>query len=405
MFRAALVATLAVTISLTPEPVVADGSELEPDALRAEIARISLEAGPFAAELGPHLRNLGDHYLAAGRSADAREQHGRWQHIIQRHDGVHTVRQLPAVNRMITAWTQEGQAPQVDRLVRFRFRIAERNYAPGSADLFGPLLTIGRWNAIGGDIADARRQLGEALDIARRNDDPHQQLQALRASAMAQYLNGRCCYEKTLKQAFELVSNDGRFDLIDRGVAARELADAYVMKRKHGRATPLYREADGLLPDSREGVLLGVPNHSDVVEAFTRTRHTTQVLPRRRIFVRPPEAPQPGPLVVGNPVTMCSSAVREFGDGRDAEDLALDVSLTVTSRGHVRDVRVSGAAPPKLKRYVRNTLLRSRYRPGTADGQRVEFTQSFSGAPVASQGLPRWSRHMAARGCQQVAML
>ncbi len=406
MFRAARVVTFLAVTSLSIGPAAAKSIELEPEALRAKIERISVESGPFAPELGPYLRALGNHYLALGRGALAKEMHGRWQHILQREDGVHTVRQLDAINGLIRAWSLEGAGESVDQLIRFKYHVAAPNFEPGSHELFAPLLEIGKWNAIVGRLSDSKRELRDALAIAEHHNRPHDRLGALRASAMSQYLNGRCCYEKTLSKALKLVSHNERFDLIDRGVATRDLADAYIMKRKPKRAKALYRTAAGLLPDTEEGVLLGVENLHAVVDAFTRTGNNTPSLRSRHLLMKAPETePQRGPLVVGAPITMCSSAVREFAGGKSAENLALDVSLTVTPRGRVRDVTLCGAAPTKLKRYVRQTLLQSKYRPAVDQERRVEFTQSFSGIAAAAPGLPDWNRLVTARGCQMVAML
>ena len=144
MFRAARVVTFLAVTSLSIGPAAAKSIELEPEALRAKIERISVESGPFAPELGPYLRALGDHYLALGRGALAKEMHGRWQHILQREDGVHTVRQLDAINGLIRAWSLGGAGESVDQLIRFKYHVAARNFEPGSHELFAPLLEIGK---------------------------------------------------------------------------------------------------------------------------------------------------------------------------------------------------------------------------------------------------------------------
>jgi len=352
--------------------------------------------GAFSPELLPLLRDLGSLYYEESNYEFAIEALRKAQHITHRNDGVFSLQQLEFVDSITMLKIKTGQVKDADKQQRFYYAINIRNFGEDDPRMLPAMNKMADWFKFSAQFREAMITYEKALSIIEKYDmDPAEKLHPLRGLATVIYLKGSCCFDDPLGEALHVVTNDPDSDHVDELDAVIHLADMHMIRKKRTAAKEYYRDAWQRLGDENPLThelfdtpeLLGVSRIEDVHKAYYLTvegRSSSNKTVYRmgnsnagsfKISIGRERKAPPAP-VIGEPLSLCYSQALELAHTNDTEDLAqyfVDINFTVTSEGGVRNVSLLDSnAPPKLQRYVTNTLRQTRYRPTFRQGEAVE---------------------------------
>lgn len=319
---------------------------------------------------GPFYTGLVKPLMAKGLIQESMENYSesedvlrRAQHIIHRHDGVYSPRQVPMVDQLTVVKIKKGEMLAADRQQKFNLKIHEQIHGRHSEEMISVLQDLGAYFARRGDMIplQSRQEYGNyrdelfresvslyerAIDIIENKyrQDDIRLVEPLRGLAKARILQvtGRRYAEDALERVAEIVQNSSGSDLPDYVRALVDLADAYVVTND-SKAEETYLKAWNLLADK--------PELADL---------------RNELFGTPKRLHPSSPGVV--------VLDRRPYDSDEDEDLYVDAEYTVRANGRVTDVNViDGNVPNQERRSVRHLLTQTRFRPRIVDG---ELTQT-----------------------------
>lgn len=388
------------------EQFLANISTQPDDGLRAledKITEIENQSGQFAPLLYGYVERLAELKQANNEYTQAVDLYQRMQTLTHWADGVNSPLQLGALRQQSRALVALGQVVKADRLERFHLQIAEKNYS--NAALIPSIWRLADWQRSTMQYRKSLKNYDRALDtVEQQSLAPSLKVRTLEAKALAQYLSKTGSPQQTLAQALDIRMEDEYSDLLANRNAKLNLADLYTLK-KDSAAMSLYSELN-----DAPVALLGPRNQQEYLSALNAaenpnlaTAHMDIRYPKKTEsfkFRSDTEQAQPTTSSIGEPVRLCATNVSATG--------FVDVTMKISANGRPSDLEIVGQVPHRTKRYLREVLMDSRYRPEIKNGQPVEqeleFRQYFDKAkPLASHQVSGWRDILAEHACHTLA--
>lgn len=405
------------------------------------IQTIAETKGELSEDLVQPLLELGRTQVARGELKEA-EDNLRWaQHIIHRHEGVHALRQLEAIDLMTDVYLGRGEPYDADRQQQLALYLSERNFGKNSVENLPALYKLADWYADTGQFNNARQLVDRAAaTIAAEGGKADLRLvEPLMKMAGIRRLQRLCCSYQLLEQALKIVdaqpepSNDTRVEVLT------ALGDAYIAAGKDEEARRAWRQVWGLLGNDAALARFAEPEQIAMAKELAdaeRTRSNKKVydfdqqnlgpsMPtsfgtvlrertmqeQLRAKNEPPQQflvpldsstrnfhiaddvlahdiSQQSRKVIGHPFQFILSQLYAImplaaQDEASLSMLSLELEFTVNEDGKVTDVEMlNEEAPLKLARLMREVLTKSKFRPRIVDGEpvkseHVRLTQRF----------------------------
>lgn len=391
------------------------------------VATISSADGEFSSELFEPLMGLSRTYLATDSPGQATKTLRHAQHIAHRNDGVYSPRQSEIVD-LLTRIALDAQQPlEADRQQGFQFFLGTHQFA--GSDALPAHIKQGEWFIETGQYNRARKILQQAITLIVEAGDESdlRQLQPLRLIAKARRLQGRCCGEKQLEKALEIIAENSDIPGDLHADVYFELGDAYTLRGKSAEAARLYLKAWQSVNDGQarkpEMIVMSDLLHSarstqkrtfrierDAFGTHRRMRQMTQdeeivaeyqspqfflvPLEHDRYGLRIRDSRQASPThaktekMVGTPFQFAFAQLQNILPRSRKSEVALAaisiaLDFTVTGKGAIRDIEIiKSNAPAKLNRLMGDVLRKARFRPALVDGQpivtqNVTITETF----------------------------
>lgn len=353
--------------------------------------------GKYSPGLVKPLRYLGRlHYLNQDY-AESLAVLRRAQHITHRNDGVYSLDQLIIVDWITSNHLKTNAFSAADVQQRFSYRINEVNFGADDPRMIAAMTKLGNWFRNSGQLADALKIYRKSLRLLEQQgtDSDLQLIEPLRAISSTLYLQGGCCPDEPLDRALNILLNDPGSDEQDRVEALLDLADMLLLKRNGSRAKQLYQKVWRMMASDKVGktseeffskpTRLGISQTDDVVSAFRKAKKGYSRGKPDVIYLNAPAKHAPVADVddeekgqrglIGSPLPLCYPQLLDLAKVTGKEQLAnyyMDFDFTVNEDGQVVEIAVVDSnTPPKLGRYVKNMLQRTRFRPRFSEGEPV----------------------------------
>lgn len=373
-------------------------------ALQNRIEHIETTEGLYAPSLYGYLVELSRVRQENNQHLEAIDVFQRIQNLTHSLDGVHTPLQLESVRLQSRSRAALGQFVKADKLEKFHLWVAERNYE--GLDLVPSLWRMADWQRTTLQYRASIRHYDRTLSLLESHE-PAKVLtvRTLEARALAEHLAKFCCANESLGLALENRLNNDFSDQVANEVAMLNLADMHTLYNKQKDEAAILYAKLGSAPVA----LLGPRSQTDYIQALDNANNPlhknarvevhypkkTQTVTFGEKKIRPPTAS------IGEPVRLCADNVTRDG--------YVDVSMDVSAEGKPQNVMITGNVPIQTKRYLREVLLESRYRPeiknGVAVTQPLEFRQYFDRTrPLRTDKVSGWRNILAEHACQIVAM-
>jgi hypothetical protein len=376
-------------------PPLPDGSEApaeaELEALRARLAALETESGPYAGGLEEPLAALGRGLAARGRYGEAVALYRRALHVLRVNDGLYGEAQKPLLAALLGIYRAAGDFRALDEQYPWFYRVYGNGQPPLTGLRLDAALAYQRWQreALRRDLGDGTRRLLALLDdgaelLDRAEADPAAGWDARRDLALSQLNNLYLLEDRVAPppedypglrdpdpfRRNELFTGDPQEDRLQ---AQRRTAQA------DGRR--LLEELAAQAPDpvARAEVLVALGDWQQwhgresaateawqaAVDGLLRAGHVGEVA---ALFGEPLELPANG--VFWQPPAADGEAPRPVVAAR----------FTVTARGRAREVAVETVTGRDSARIgVARALRRMRFRPAFVDG-----------APAVAAGVERF---------------
>ncbi|MHA7816642.1 MAG: hypothetical protein ACX93N_09210 [Pseudohaliea sp.] len=379
-------------VLVPPLPAAADAPPAaELAALRARLAALEAEGGPYAGGLEEPLAALGRALAARGRYAEAVAAYRRALHVLRVNDGLYGEAQKPLLAALLGIYRAAGDFATLDEQYPWFYRVYGNGQPPLTGLRLEAALAYQRWQreALRRDLGNGTRRLLALIDegaelLDRVAGEPAAAWRARRDLALSQlrnlYLVGDLVapppedypglrdpdpfqrnelftddpQEERLQALRRTAQGDGRRLLEELAAAAPD---------PEARAEVLVALGDWQQWHGREGAAREA--WENAIDALKRAGRRERVA---ALFGEPRELPDNG--VFWQPPTPAADAPRPVVAAR----------FTVTERGRARAVdaeTVSGRDSARIG--VVRSLRRLRFRPAFADG-----------APVATAGVERF---------------
>ena len=417
-----LFSLVVLTTAAEPAPL-ATNSEAA-DELRQwhnTITQLETESGTFSIAMVTPLRQYATALAATGSYEKAIEMLRRAQHILHRHQGVHTPEQQALIHQLVSINLESQDYLIADQLEGFIFYLNDRN-----DDLNLRIAAhqgLADWYFRSGQFKRATATVKKAIDlIESAGEDQHQELIPLLLNqARYRQMAGLCCNRKYLERAQKLAESTHVATDVKDDIQLR-LADTSIIEGKQTKAvlhwqnlsTPVSREP-GLIPGRRQ---FNNPEemrkqYYQVADDPLRRPSLYQMTPQQRInnLYLPPQffmvndTPSPLPIIirdstenikdqekvshiVGSPFVFLRDQLEQIlplrlKQAEALNALELELTFTVTDQGRAKDISIKGDAPRALKKLLRDSLSTSRYRPALQSSQPVtthdvSITQTFT---------------------------
>ncbi|MEM6583050.1 MAG: hypothetical protein AAF699_17360 [Pseudomonadota bacterium] len=370
------------------QPILFDAT-LPAEKLSNKISSEELQQGAYSAGLIPDLQELGAAHFLTGRYRDAIAAYARAIHLLRVNEGLNTITQAGLVEQVIEAHLELGDTIAADKQQSYLFRIRQRAYAPGSAEMLVATQQYADWQRaayIGeldkykyprivdlidlydegvDDIASEQGELsrsilpylqgklkvhyllsnydGEREDGMRvemnQNDDIN--LPNLKKIRFKRFHEGNYRYgKKTIQKMRDILRNDADTSSQELAAVQLALADWYQWHHRYAEALQAYREAWNMMSEDLADQTFLETSFAEPLE-----------LPEEVVF-------HPGRMAVRtNNVAQVTLRfdVNRLGEAKDIQVLA---PLTEENQ----------PAVTRARKYLRDM----RFRPRMIDGEAVE---------------------------------
>jgi tetratricopeptide (TPR) repeat protein len=401
---------------------------------RQMIDGITDSEGGYSVALVDPLIALSHCYQLASDWTGAEESLRLAQHLIHRHEGVRTLRQLEVIDRLTQIYVASGKSIEADREQQLALYVSQQNVGHDPSALVPAMLKLSRWYVDSGQFVRARKTVDDTIEMIERNagkQDPLLIQPLLQSAKIKRLLRSPSTYDE-VEAAQEIVDAHSEVDADTRAEVFLALGEAYTAASQYDRATAAYGEAWKLRGAGLAGDLFAAPSPIAMAKAlsteyqsridlyragrsgpsfpFSERALSTRdkvgederlwmdVLPPQQFLVRPddpqhghpdaggtwylPDAyaldPDREPIrLIGHPYQFLVSQLQRILPPRlqkplDLAQLRIDLDMTVTAEGKVQDVEVTTAdVPGSLAKLMRKTLLEARFRPRLIDGTPV----------------------------------
>ncbi len=363
--------------------------------LLTEIDDTIRREGAYSLQLYKPLKALGQLQTTTGRHLEAIESYRRMQHLIHRAHGVYDEAQLESIDLMIRAYAGIGDFNGIETQQHFRFSLATRAFEDPNEALSAARLKMADWYRNTGRFNQALALYQETLPVAG-NFGPEAEIRVLRSEALTMFLAGRCCATDSMYKALEVA--DSAYGLgIDTTQAINDLVSIATLEQK--------KLSESLLRVDAEPRYLGISKAQEILRLTSLSRQKTT---RGELYVNFGEPDEKAAAVetVGYPIAMCGNTLNALA--RHKKPSEINVSLTVDENGRPRDITIDGEVPPKLKRYLTESLRKSLFtsatdHSGNAVAGSLSFTQRFDThalTPTSSDPVSEWNHLLVAQTCQ-----
>ncbi len=230
-------------------------SNFEFEAARASyesaVRQIEAERGNFDAALIEPLVGLGRVLLRLGMIDAAEASFRRGQHVVHRSEGVHALRQLEVIERLVEVHLARGDHLAADQQQRFSLFIAEHNFGPQHPGLAPALNRLAEWYEDTGQFRNARKTRERLVDIIRDNGTATDLdlIDPLLAIIESERLAGTCCSSAEQSAVRHILDTSHDISPARKAEALLKLADNLNARSKSNRAARLYNEAWALLDE------------------------------------------------------------------------------------------------------------------------------------------------------------
>jgi hypothetical protein len=368
----------------------------EQNRLEAGIRQLEMNEGKFSLNLYDPVMALGVLFHNSGRYYQAAESFRRTQHLIHRAKGVHAEEQIPSIDKLMLSLSGTGDFHGLDTQQHFRFRVASRSFVIGDDRLSAAKVKLADWYRATARFEEALSLYDEVRSDFEGRLSTDVEVRILRSEALTMFLANRCCAAEKLLSAYEVINDAATAGGVERRDAFSDYQDMAAMERRSVDDQSL----------ARSSRYLGFATSRDVLRMMA-LKKPISMSSKRYVDFGDIDAAAVPVKAMGHPVAMCSHT---FGQlvSREPSATELEISLTVTDHGHARNIRVEGDMPPKLKRYIMQSLKLGRYQTATnEDGVNISaelsFTQTFNfhDQPVSSRNqVPDWGDMLVAQTCQ-----
>jgi tetratricopeptide (TPR) repeat protein len=376
-------------------------------ALTRIIEDIELKEGQFSPRLYAYLSELGQIKQANRQHREAIDLFQRMQTLTHWSDGVYSPLQLESIRMQSLSYASLGRLKDVDRLENFHLRVAEHS-ANDDTELVAPIWRLGDWQRASLQYRKALANYERALRIVETNNmDLPYKVRTLKAKALTEHLARLCCADETLL-TIALLSETNQY--VDQLAVRQARLNAADMSLIRGRDNAI-DNYESLI--QAPAAILGLSNHEQVFEVLARAENPIGYSSSKEIIymhqqdtVKIGKAEEPvSTFSTGNPVRLCAKDTDLF---RQNPESFVDVSIDVSAEGRPANIKLTGTAPSKLKRYLKSTLTKSAYRPAIKDGKpeatTLTFRQHFSEVkPLQSASVSDWRGILTEHACQLVA--
>lgn len=401
---------------------------------QAEIEQIEASAGEFTFALFEPLMGLARSLQKIGEIEGAAETARRAQHISHRHEGVHTPRQLEALELLTLLHLSEQEPLEADKQQRFAYYVRKSNVEPDSLEQLPAMEKLAKWFEKTGQLHRARKLNEESLEIveAHFGEDAIEQLPYLQRLAKLKRLQRVCCSTRIMAQALDLVDANPSVDDKLKAQTYLEVADAHTISGNRTEAETFYERAWNLMTPAERTARFSQPkkialsrpldNQTSLATRVYRVerdsfgrRELTPMLDRERReleslppqeFVLDTDTPgydvrirdrsvspthdlKPAMRTVGYPYKFLREQFLQVLPHRLHSDeslanLVVDLEFDIDSSGKPFNVTVlSVNTPAKVNKLMRDVVRKSRFRPRMENGQTVatrafRLTQSFA---------------------------
>ncbi|MEM1155057.1 MAG: hypothetical protein AAGI44_13035 [Pseudomonadota bacterium] len=126
------------------QPILFDAT-LPAEKLSNKISSEELQQGAYSAGLIPDLQELGAAHFQTGRYRDAIAAYAKAIHLLRVNEGLNTISQAGLVEQVIEAHLQMGDTVAADKQQSYLFRIRQRAYPSGSAEMLVATQQFADW--------------------------------------------------------------------------------------------------------------------------------------------------------------------------------------------------------------------------------------------------------------------
>ncbi len=383
--------------------------------LKRLIADIERQEGAFSKQLYRPIRQMGLAQQLASDHVGALDSFRRLQHLVHRHYGVYSEYQIESIGFMIDSYRQLGDIKSIDRESHFRLNVARHADSDDPATTVYAALQLADWYRNTLRYSRALALYEESRTLIEQNKteiDYHDlRLRILRSEAFTMYLAGRCCATEKLQSAVSYALSVGEYDRSEISSLAVDSSDIRILEKSKQELPDTYRSTG----DKSNPQFLGFSNHQAFLNMNRRALNPFVAVNSKHIEFGRNDEPllsfgtsTPPPVSVGQPVPMCGTTFQQLARTATNKDTYINVSLTIDETGSPGHIELEGNAPGKLKRYLRASLLASRFRPAaTSEGEQVPsnltFRQTFSTTDVIANSnskVSSWNNMLVAQACQ-----
>jgi hypothetical protein len=387
----------------------------------SEVANPALNVVDFYTSMTvAEMREKSQELMAAGYYTEAIDSIQQLQGAIHRLHGVDTIEQAESIVWLIECYSALNQYEQVDQQQVFLFSLATHTF-----DEQDPRFQFARMRMANWYLRSLRYQraltlynvIAEWAEQELPADNGDQRiilLMALRGEALARYVSGKCCASELMLRVHEITSASEDFDLEDRRNAKQDYVNILFLERNHAEAAPLLQTLAEERDVTTSPILLGFSHPSDMDTAMRRINHQSSdwvksYNPNNNGNTMVFQPTSEFPVVSGDPVSICGKHLVDLVTGKNRDRLSklyVDVSMRIDKKGRATDIQMKGNTTAKIRRYLTQSIRKSRFRPGmSATGKvaadRFEFRQVFTTpAQPRIHDVSSWNRVLASHTCQ-----
>lgn len=348
-----------------------------PVSLESRLAAVQSEAGHYHVDtIGP-LVALGISLSNDGRHDEALERFKEAQHIVHRHDGVHSLAQVELLAPMVDSYLSLGRLDEADSVMRFHYDVHRSNYGAHDPRTVPSMLELASWHQSLGRFDDARDLYRDAISILEDNGVGGKPLhRSMSLLLFTDYLEGRCCNESLISASIDELLRDDEVDFAERSRAMSMAGDAFIMGGEAEMAAEMYTAANTRTP-ADSPVWLGISRGDRMVRAYG------MLLQHRLRDTRlPQKSPIPPGQLIGAPLAFCEAQLSRLVPSSDYRDFEIELSFVVGDDGRPRHIELVSSNANSAVDVLSMRLLRtSRFRPVVRDGEvveeRMQMTQRF----------------------------
>ncbi|MBL4681751.1 MAG: hypothetical protein JKY88_13645 [Pseudomonadales bacterium] len=195
-------------------------------ALEKSITLTKKTYGPLHESTLNGLTSLGLLLLREELLESAMESFSEAQYIMHRSYGVRSTKQEALLDWMSKIHLEQNHFEAADTLQKLNYETYKATYGSSDPRSVPALLKLGLWLQRSGQYTDSISRFKDAIHIIKSNELPSEVLhEALLGIAKTHYLKGKCCAGEYMAEAAHAITDNIKFDIIDKHKAFLHAAD------------------------------------------------------------------------------------------------------------------------------------------------------------------------------------